>query len=158
MNSEHSSGGALRTLLQRRVVEAREERRLLAARLKELETQEDVYLKALEAEEKRKLPVVQPSEREAHVRRYQRVKEFGVASNTKEFLIEMLGDDGVWSLDELKAKAQEKQMFINEATSLGRMLHGALLGLLQSGQVNNLGDGRWQIRRSKAPRVLADGS
>jgi len=70
---------------------------------------------------------------------------------SKEFVLEALRDGHIRDLDELKAMAAKRGLTVPDGSSLGRVIHGALLGLRSNGQVISLGGGKWKIGKQNAP-------
>ena len=68
-----------------------------------------------------------------------------------QFLLDTLSDGADWPLDRLKEHSPDKGIFATDETSLGRALHGALIGLKRRGLVEMVGRGVWRIQKVDAP-------
>lgn len=136
----------IRSILKERLEEAREERQRLQNLVKEAEQAELGYARALEAEVRRHEKSVpdpdQPNliELAAEIDADRMVN----GSSTKEFLLSTMKEGVEWSLDALKIRANQANLRVPLGSSLGRMLHGALLGLSQSGYVEMVSRGVWR--------------
>ena len=159
MRHENDSDRDIRPFLKRRVEEARAEKQEALARAKEAEAQEAAYMRALEAENRRLHGVVeqQPSghSMEPSAVEHARADLFG--QSTKAFLLEALGNGQNWALDDLKRLAEERKLYVPEGSSLGRQLHGALLGLKSGGRVQIVDRGVWCLKR-ETPSAATGGA
>lgn len=146
----------LSSMLQMRVQEIREQRRGLAATLKDLEAQETAYLRALEAENRRLNATTRgPQTGTDDSPPSTRLRE-QFATGPKEFVLEALADGEDWSLNSLKQLAESRKLYIPEDQAVGRVLHGALMGLLSGKRVQIVGRGVWRLRQN-TPSGSSDG-
>ena len=158
-HSTEDSDRELFTLLMGRVKAIREERQTLESRVKELMAQEMAYARALEAESRRDR-IANDSAQPQHRVRRRRVRltehePFG--TSTKDFVLGVLSDGQMRSLGVIKQEAERRKFYVPENASLGRVLHGALMGLKVSGQVEMVEKGVWKIAEQNTPSDEPDG-
>lgn len=147
-----SAGTTLKTLLQRRIEEIREQRQSLSAKIKELDAQEAAFMRALEAETRFPSLPITPAERgRLHAEVLEYVGNELLRTNVKDVVLEILSDGKEWSLKALKRQAEEKNLRVPEGQALGRVIHGALMGLLSGKKVEHVRTGIWRIKQDTPP-------
>jgi hypothetical protein len=146
----------IRTDLSERIAAIREERRRLGAQLKELESLEAMYVKAIETEERRvhseDLTInVTANSAARFLEAVQSVREAArTVQNARQFVLNAMKDGRNWNLTELKGLASAEGVLTKEGASIGRTLQAALMGLKQQGFVTNLGGGVWKMAKRDA--------
>ena len=137
---------SLLTMLQGRVQEVREKRQELTATLKDLEAQEVAFLRALEAEKWRLQSMNRPHQTVGGDTPVSTGSQDQYHTGPKKFVLGALADGGEWSLEELKQMAEEQNLYIPEGQALGRVLHGALMGLRSGRTVEMVRSGVWRLK------------
>jgi hypothetical protein len=145
----------IRQDLAERLNDIRAERSRLAAEAEELEDQEEA-IKALVQVENRRFHSRQVTLFAASIPDPAVAEAMESASPLAQALLEALSDGKEWSLDRLKPFAEQRGIQPDTRSSLGRMIHGALMSLKLQGLVEISSPGSWKLvaRRTANPSTI----
>jgi len=125
----------IREDLQARFKAVQEELTELRKRLGDLEDERKSLVSLLLAENRRWSVESTPSPTDSEV-----------VPTVREVIDEMLNTGEPWSTIAM-AQVAVKRGCDFEGSAPGRAVHGILLGMLKSGQVEQLGEGKWRLRQ-----------
>ena len=123
------------------------QRERLRRGIEELDSDEKMLRRLLEAEQKR-FHDYEPS---LFVRAGKVLIDSDDMSDIARFLTDAMSDGESYSLASLKELAEKRGIFSGEKTSPGRALHFALVNLQRRGAVKGKGDGYWRLTKRDAP-------
>jgi len=143
----------IRPDLTARLNSVRDERKVIADQLRELEAQEQSLKSLLDIENKRFHTATPEGTGTAQM------PGTVFPGSLRDFADWVLQDGQALHLDEIKRSAEIHGVHVAEGVSLGRILHGALLGLKKEGLAEIVAPGTWKrVSKENAPVGLGASS